>query len=628
MQRRLALLVLTIAVVCGAVENNQFYAPIRNDDLATLSQLIRGAGPGARDSRGNSPLMYAAALGSTESMRLLLKAGADPNATNDFGATPLMWCAGDAVKVRMLLDKGARVDVRSKAGRTPLIVAAAYDGVMESATLMIKKGADVNAMDEGGMTALEQAAGANHTELARLLLDKGAKVNAVDGGGFTALHSAAGNGNAAMVKLLLERGAAVNATSGEHAEPVKNGFVAVGRVTPLQWAAQIASYESVELLVKAGADVNAKDIREATPLVFAVTNDQADPRIVQLLLSKGAARQPGLSWARRYQNPEILRVLGLRPEPMASASASGGTRLDARQAITKALSVSQAPASKFLGTGGCIACHAQNLNGMAVAAAKVAGLKQDATLEAAATRATTALFTPMQEQFFQAQDPPGGVEMVEYSILQMTSGGVPATLGTDALVHYIAATQRKEGDWPIVTGRPPLDGSSFSQTARAIRALRAYAVAGRKTEFDERVARAAAWMARNEPLTTDDRAGQILGLQWAGQSVPAARIRDLTAKQRADGGWAQTDNLATDAYATGEVLWSLHEAGMAASDPVFRRGVDYLLRTQQQDGSWHVVTRALGIQPYFQSGFPYGHDQWISQAGTAMAAIGLTFAAQ
>jgi hypothetical protein len=67
---------------------------------------------------------------------------------------------------------------------------------------------------------------------------------------------------------------------------------------------------------------------------------------------------------------------------------------------------------------------------------------------------------------------------------------------------------------------------------------------------------------------------------------------------------------------------------MGASDAVFRRGVDYLLAAQQPDGTWHVVTRALGFQPYFQSGFPYEHDQWISQAGTAMATIGLTFAAK
>jgi hypothetical protein len=73
-------------------------------------------------------------------------------------------------------------------------------------------------------------------------------------------------------------------------------------------------------------------------------------------------------------------------------------------------------------------------------------------------------------------------------------------------------------------------------------------------------------------------------------------------------------------------LWALHESGTAPSDPAFRRGVDYLLRTQQEDGSWHVVTRAFTFQPYFQSGFPHGHDQWVSQAGTAAAALALTFA--
>jgi squalene-hopene cyclase-like protein len=161
-----------------------------------------------------------------------------------------------------------------------------------------------------------------------------------------------------------------------------------------------------------------------------------------------------------------------------------------------------------------------------------------------------------------------------------------------------------------------------------IRALRLYAIPGRKAEFDDRVARAAAWLEKAEPLTTEDRTMQILGITWAGRAASADRVQQLAARQRADGGWGQTGNLASDAYATGEALWALHESGMAPSHPVYRRGVDYLLRMQQDDGTWHVVTRVLAFQPYFQSGFPYGHDQWISQAGTAMATISLTFAAQ
>jgi hypothetical protein len=80
-----------------------------------------------------------------------------------------------------------------------------------------------------------------------------------------------------------------------------------------------------------------------------------------------------------------------------------------------------------------------------------------------------------------------------------------------------------------------------------------------------------------------------------------------------------------DAYATGQALYALHTAAkLPTTAPVYQKGIDYLLNTQAADGSWLVRTRSIWIQPYFESGFPYSHDQWISAAGTSWAAMALS----
>ena len=80
------------------------------------------------------------------------------------------------------------------------------------------------------------------------------------------------------------------------------------------------------------------------------------------------------------------------------------------------------------------------------------------------------------------------------------------------------------------------------------------------------------------------------------------------------------------AYATGKALVALQTAGLPVSDPAYQRGVQFLLNTQQENGSWYVKSRAMGFQPYFDNGFPYAYDQWISAAGTSWATLALTLA--
>jgi hypothetical protein len=99
-------------------------------------------------------------------------------------------------------------------------------------------------------------------------------------------------------------------------------------------------------------------------------------------------------------------------------------------------------------------------------------------------------------------------------------------------------------------------------------------------------------------------------------------------EQHADGGWSDNSYLESTSYATGEALAALHEAGIPLTDANWQRGVQFLLKTQNMDGSWYVKSRSFPAQPYFDDGFPHGIDQWISASGTNWAVIALSLASK
>ena len=73
------------------------------------------------------------------------------------------------------------------------------------------------------------------------------------------------------------------------------------------------------------------------------------------------------------------------------------------------------------------------------------------------------------------------------------------------------------------------------------------------------------------------------------------------------------------------IFYALVVSGkMSTTDAVFKKGISFLRNTQAEDGSWHVKSRSIWTQPYFDSGFPYEHDQWISATGTAWATMALS----
>ena len=645
---RISILTLTLTLLGTAAfaqnVSERFYQSVRNDDLATLRLLAKDNGANVKDARGQTPLMFAAAFGSLEAMNLLISSGADAKAVSEAGVTALHWCTGDMRKVRLLLDQGADVNKASRLGRTPLLVAAGTYGSLETVKLLLQKGAEVNVVDSGGFTPLNAAANVDNTAVAKLLIEKGASLTAKTSIGQVgpALMGAAHNGNLELTRLLLAHNADFNAISAENDGNVKNGPVLVGNLTALHFAVASGSAEEVKLLLDAGAPVDPRDVRGMTPLMVAVSTDRPNADIVRMLLAKGADAsiqskigESAIDWARKFNNPAILAPLKLEAVkfdgPAGDLKMADVKTVTPREAVERSLPLLQRASANMFTNGGCVACHAQPVATMAVEFARMRGWRVDdavgksVTEESERVRKSLSALTPL---LLQAREAGGNPDTQLYESMMMIAAREPSSPPTDALVHYLLAKQSAAGNWAAIGTRAPIQDGDFSRTAMAIQTLTVYGMPGRGTEIAERVGRAADWLAKEPPRSSQDRMMQILGLKWAGVQVGLreTRTKELIALQRPDGGWAQTPYLASDAYATGQVLYTLHETGFSsADDPAFRRGVEFLLRTQKEDGSWYVKSRAMKIQPYFQSGFPYDHDQWISASATAWASMALSF---
>lgn len=113
---------------------------------------------------------------------------------------------GDVAAVQALLAKGANVNAKDNYGDTALMEASAK-GHREVVQVLLDKGADVNAKTYRGHTALMPASNEGHREVVQALLDKGADVNAKDNDGWTALIYASSKGHHEVAQVLLENGA-------------------------------------------------------------------------------------------------------------------------------------------------------------------------------------------------------------------------------------------------------------------------------------------------------------------------------------------------------------------------------------------------------------------------------------
>gem|GEM_PF-1021333 len=263
------------------------------EDLETVNLLLeRGVnvnGNGSGQYRHLSPLYAAAATGNTRLGKLLLDRGADVNlVVGGYRETALIEAAkrGNLELVKLILDKGADVNHEGGPYERSALMFAVSRGDGELVKLLLDRGADVKV--EGGdeyttCNALTLAAINGHLEILKMLLHIGRNVNYADSQGGTILMAACEGGDYDTVQFLLDNGANVKA---------RNRY----GTTALMWAARYGRKEIVKLLLEKGADVNAEaevedqplapPDRSGTALMFATGEGHIE--IVRLLLDMGA----------------------------------------------------------------------------------------------------------------------------------------------------------------------------------------------------------------------------------------------------------------------------------------------------------------------------------------------------
>jgi ankyrin repeat protein len=529
----------------------------------------------ARGPEGSTPFMYAVLYTSPSTLEKLLNQGADCNKRNDANATALMWAATDFDKTRLLLEHGADVNARSNDMRTPLMIAARRPGNSSTVKLLLDRGAKPNPNDHPGVESspLTEAATSGDAASVELLLSHGADARRA---GEPALAMAVAMRCARCFDLLMQKDLGKDTYTAALAE-----------------VAGLGDLQAVRAILDRGADVNAFDPLGRTPLMYAAGSDILPLDTVKLLVERGAnvnardahkeAVDSGLTVldiARLHGDTPIVEFLkksGARCRPESAPVLKTRRDNTIARAIEDSLPLIQRADASFMPKAACVSCHNNSFAAMAVSAARSRGFQVDE--KTAAQQVEANVF---------------GLEKMRDILRQGFMIPVEDYFGP-SVVSYMLLYTPNTAD---------------------------------KAAYADAIEKALTWILNTKSRGNDDRAWRVAALAWGGNHKEAAQsaLRELLATQKADGGWSDIDSMDTGVYATGRALYALQVAGVPASNTAYERGVQYLLNTQQEDGSWFVQSRALAFQPYFDAGFPHGYNQWISAASTSWSATALSYA--
>lgn len=274
----------------------------------------------------------------------------------------------------------------------------------------------------------------------------------------------------------------------------------------------------------------------------------------------------------------------------------------------------------------CFTCHGQALPVMVITEARLRGFEIDEKNLQRQLDHTAAHLKRGQKNYLVGKGQGGGVDTAGYALWALEAGQRKPDEVTAAVTEYLLKTQSDTGRWKHSSNRPPSEASDFTTTYVALRALAVFGTTQQELRIAERTEAASKWLLEANTTDTEDRVFQLRSLSYANADDNAKRrlADELIAEQREDGGWAQKTDMKSDAYATGTVLTCLARTGhLPTTGEAYQRGLRFLLKSQQEDGSWHVVSRSKPFQKYFETGFRHGKDQFISTSATSWAAMAL-----
>jgi hypothetical protein len=308
------------------------------------------------------------------------------------------------------------------------------------------------------------------------------------------------------------------------------------------------------------------------------------------------------------------------------AAAHDPTPESIRSAVGRALPALRRAATTHAEERACFACHNQAHPMLAFTAARRLGFELDPEFVRAQIKHIRGFVADHRYDWAEFRGTGGHVDTAGWLLATFAAAGEKPDTDTAAIARYVLRRHADRKHWTVSSTRPPTQASSFTTSWLAVRSLKDWGAADDRDAIGKRIAAARDWARSTDPKDTEDRVYRLRLLRDADAEAAdvAAAAKDLLAHRNPDGSWAQLPDRPGDAYATATALAALAETGTLAPETIdYRRGVAFLLRAQRDDGTWRVATRAKPIQPYFEAGYPYGKDQFISSSAAAWAVVAL-----